>query len=77
MAVGMSSPRPARTTAVRAAAEEPTGPAAGPDGLAAGLDPDDLPDGLVVADERGHVTCFNTAATRITATSRAEAIGRP
>ncbi|MGW0647014.1 ATP-binding protein [Streptomyces badius] len=77
MAVGMSSPRPARTTAVRAAAEEPAGPAAGPDGLAGGLDPDDLPDGLVVADERGHVVCFNTAAVRITATPRADAIGRP
>ncbi|KOG90684.1 histidine kinase, partial [Streptomyces varsoviensis] len=39
-----------------------------PDGLTAlGLDPDDLPDGLVVADETGKVTCFNAAAARITA----------
>ncbi|MEV0264088.1 ATP-binding protein [Streptomyces sp. NPDC050617] len=50
----------------------------GPDGLAAlGLDPDDLPDGLVVADETGKVTCFNAAAARITELPPAEAIGRP
>ncbi|MFH8982564.1 sensor histidine kinase [Streptomyces varsoviensis] len=49
-----------------------------PDGLTAlGLDPDDLPDGLVVADETGKVTCFNAAAARITAVPPAEAIGRP
>ncbi|QKW53186.1 PAS domain-containing sensor histidine kinase [Streptomyces buecherae] len=42
---------------------------------AIGLHPDDLPDGLVVADERGRVTCFNAAAARITATPAAEAIG--
>lgn len=77
MAVGMSSPRPAHTTAPRAAEEKPDGSAAGPDGLGTGLDPDDLPDGLVVADESGHVVCFNAAAARITATSRADAIGRP
>ncbi|MFD8710056.1 ATP-binding protein [Streptomyces anulatus] len=84
MAVGMSSPRPAHTTAPRAAEEKPDGSAAGPDGLGSGLgqdvpgiDPDDLPDGLVVADESGHVVCFNAAAARITATSRADAIGRP
>ncbi|MDX2701085.1 PAS domain-containing sensor histidine kinase, partial [Streptomyces ipomoeae] len=33
-----------------------------------GIDPDDLPDGLVVADEQGRVICFNAAAARITAT---------
>ncbi|MBC3985491.1 PAS domain-containing protein [Streptomyces sp. AC536] len=42
---------------------------------AIGPHPDDLPDGLVVADERGRVTCFNAAAARITATPAAEAIG--
>ena len=31
------------------------------------IDPDDLPDGLVVADETGRVICFNAAAARITA----------
>ncbi|MBT2384767.1 ATP-binding protein [Streptomyces sp. ISL-11] len=51
------------------------GPGAGPDGL--GLDPDDLPDGLVVADENGRVTCFNAAAARITAVRPQEALGRP
>ncbi|MFE5792068.1 ATP-binding protein [Streptomyces sp. NPDC056503] len=42
-----------------------------------GIDPDDLPDGLVVADERGRVVCFNAAASRITAVPGAEAIGLP
>ncbi|WP_190024207.1 sensor histidine kinase [Streptomyces hiroshimensis] len=41
------------------------------------LHPDDLPDGLVVADEDGRVTCFNAAASRITAVRPDEAIGRP
>ncbi|GHG20248.1 ATP-binding protein [Streptomyces filamentosus] len=42
-----------------------------------GIDPDDLPDGLVVADERGLVVCFNAAASRLTAVPVAEALGRP
>ncbi|WP_328428897.1 sensor histidine kinase [Streptomyces sp. NBC_00443] len=41
-----------------------------------GIDPDDLPDGLVVADEHGHVICFNTAAERITAVRAADALGQ-
>jgi PAS domain S-box-containing protein len=41
-----------------------------------GIDPDDLPDGLVVADEHGHVVCFNAAAERITAVRAADALGR-
>ncbi|MGW0913602.1 ATP-binding protein [Streptomyces sp. NPDC002784] len=41
-----------------------------------GITPDDLPDGLVVADEHGHVVCFNAAAERITAVSAAEALGQ-
>ncbi|MET8447588.1 ATP-binding protein [Streptomyces sp. NPDC005209] len=41
-----------------------------------GIGPDELPDGLVVADEHGHVVCFNAAAARITAVSPAEALGR-
>ncbi|MER5177894.1 ATP-binding protein [Streptomyces sp. NPDC002896] len=42
-----------------------------------GIAPDDLPDGLVVADENGRVICFNRAASRITAVRRSDAIGRP
>ncbi|OAH11946.1 sensor histidine kinase [Streptomyces jeddahensis] len=42
-----------------------------------GLTPDDLPDGLVIADENGRVICFNRAAARITAVSSSDAIGRP
>ncbi|MGV9243634.1 ATP-binding protein [Streptomyces sp. NPDC003710] len=41
-----------------------------------GIDPDELPDGLVVADEYGQVICFNAAAARITAVPAAEALGR-
>ncbi|MFI6208541.1 ATP-binding protein [Streptomyces sp. NPDC051041] len=41
-----------------------------------GVDPDELPDGLVVADEHGHVVCFNAAAERITARPAAEALGQ-
>ncbi|MEV5596218.1 PAS domain-containing sensor histidine kinase [Streptomyces sp. NPDC052496] len=43
----------------------------------AGLEPDDLPDGLVVADETGRVICFNAAAARITAIDPHDALGRP
>lgn len=42
-----------------------------------GLHPDDLPDGLVIADEHGRVVCFNAAAARITALRPADVIGRP
>jgi signal transduction histidine kinase len=41
-----------------------------------GIDPDELPDGLVIADEHGRVICFNAAAARITAVPAAEALGR-
>jgi len=42
-----------------------------------GLHPDDLPDGLVVADRAGRVVCFNAAAARITGCPSSEALGRP
>ncbi|MFJ9129214.1 ATP-binding protein [Streptomyces sp. NPDC102340] len=52
--------------------------ASDPDGLAAlGVHPDDLPDGLVVADERGRVICFNAAAERITAVRAGTALDAP
>ncbi|RFU83436.1 PAS domain-containing protein [Streptomyces triticagri] len=51
---------------------EPDAADAGP-----GVHPDDLPDGLVVADEYGRVVCFNAAAARITTTAPSDAIGRP
>ncbi|MER7687948.1 ATP-binding protein [Streptomyces sp. NPDC097610] len=41
-----------------------------------GIDPDDLPDGLVIADENGRVIRFNAAAARITAVPAAAALGR-
>ncbi|SPE48485.1 Alginate biosynthesis sensor protein KinB [Streptomyces netropsis] len=50
-------------------------PVTGAGGL--GLHPDDLPDGLVVADDTGRVTCFNAAAARITAVRAGDALGRP
>ncbi|MGI5467782.1 ATP-binding protein [Streptomyces sp. CA-132043] len=51
----------------------PYDPAASADGL----DPDELPDGLVVADEAGRVVCFNAAAARLTAVDPADALGEP
>ncbi|MET8679726.1 ATP-binding protein [Streptomyces sp. NPDC004647] len=42
-----------------------------------GLSPDDLPDGLIVADETGRVFCFNAAAARITARRPEDVIGLP
>lgn len=42
-----------------------------------GLDADQLPDGLVVADESGRVVRFNAAAERITAVRAADALGQP
>ena len=49
---------------------DPSAAAAGP-----GVHPDDLPDGLVVADRTGRVVCFNAAAARITGISAADALG--
>ncbi|URM91984.1 ATP-binding protein [Streptomyces sp. MRC013] len=40
-------------------------------------DPDDMPDGLVVADADGRIACFNAQAARITAVPRERALGRP
>jgi signal transduction histidine kinase len=37
---------------------------------------DDLPDGLVVADEAGRITVFNRAAARLTGVEPAEALGK-
>ncbi|WP_326696624.1 ATP-binding protein [Streptomyces sp. NBC_01754] len=73
MAVGMSRPRHTHTAAVRAI----DGTSGDAGGLVGAIDPDQLPDGLVVADETGRVVCFNSAAARITATSRTAALGRP
>ncbi|MFC8585654.1 ATP-binding protein [Streptomyces sp. NPDC057217] len=71
-----------------AGAPGPTGPAgpgdsttpADPVGLGfgfAGVHPDDLPDGLVVADDTGRVVCFNAAAARVTAVPADRALGLP
>ncbi|GKQ34831.1 ATP-binding protein [Streptomyces sp. A012304] len=70
MSVGTSSARGAGT-ARRPPAARPAG-----DLTELGIDPDDLPDGLVVADEHGHVVCFNAAAERITAVPAADALGQ-
>ncbi|MEV6420219.1 ATP-binding protein [Streptomyces sp. NPDC051662] len=42
-----------------------------------GIHADELPDGLVVADETGRVICFNAAAARITAVPCVDALGHP
>ncbi|MEU1422376.1 MULTISPECIES: ATP-binding protein [unclassified Kitasatospora] len=41
------------------------------------LDPDDLPDGLVVADALGRVVCFNRTAARLTGILQEAALGSP
>ncbi|MBZ4017272.1 sensor histidine kinase [Streptomyces purpurogeneiscleroticus] len=48
-----------------------------PAATAAGLVPDELPDGLVVADESGRVVCFNAAAARLTAVDPGDVLGLP
>ncbi|MFD5430074.1 ATP-binding protein [Streptomyces sp. NPDC127084] len=73
--VGDSVGRPVAQAADASAYGAPGCPPLGLGDL--GIDPDDLPDGLVVADETGLVTCFNAAAVRITATPGSEAIGLP
>ncbi|ROQ62765.1 PAS domain-containing protein [Streptomyces sp. 840.1] len=77
MAVGMSGPQATHAPVARAGAAPDGAP--GADAAPGGplLDPDDLPDGLVIADETGRVICFNAAAARITAVPRAAALGRP
>ncbi|MYW65132.1 PAS domain-containing protein [Streptomyces sp. SID8379] len=56
----------------------PTVPPRDRDDLAGlGVHPDELPDGLVVADESGRVVSFNAAAERITAVPRERALGEP
>ncbi|MEU6893849.1 ATP-binding protein [Streptomyces sp. NPDC046557] len=74
MSVGTNS---SAAAAGAAGPPRPTGPAeAAPADLGAlGIDADDLPDGLVVADHTGRVICFNSAAARITALAPGEALG--
>ncbi|MEV6263701.1 PAS domain-containing sensor histidine kinase [Streptomyces sp. NPDC051784] len=76
MAVGMSGPRATHLAAVRALPGE-NGTVRPAGDTVTGIAPDDLPDGLVVADETGTVVCFNAAATRITATPAAAVLGTP
>ncbi|MGF1426832.1 ATP-binding protein [Kitasatospora sp. LaBMicrA B282] len=53
-------------------------PCAVPAGAAGpALDPDQLPDGLVIADRDGLVVTFNRAAARLTGVGAAAVLGRP
>lgn len=72
MSVGTSSAPGAQDAGSPPAASRPPG-----DRADLGIDPDMLPDGLVVADERGRVVCFNAAAERITAVPARDALGQP
>ncbi|QPP09771.1 PAS domain-containing protein [Streptomyces bathyalis] len=54
-----------------------SGPAPRAAATGPGVHPDDLPDGLVVADSAGRVVCFNAAAARITGLSAADVLGGP
>ncbi|MFC8295418.1 ATP-binding protein [Streptomyces sp. NPDC057242] len=77
MTAGTDSPAQARSDGPRAPErDEPPGAARADAGFA-GLLPDDLPDGLVVADGTGRVVCFNAAAARITAVPADRALGLP
>ncbi|MEW1696980.1 ATP-binding protein [Streptomyces sp. NPDC093249] len=78
MTVGTDGPAQTRSAA-RRAPEPPGHPDRRPPGDTGfpGIHPDDLPDGLVVADETGRVVCFNAAAGRITAVPAHEALGLP
>ncbi|MFJ6720320.1 MULTISPECIES: sensor histidine kinase KdpD [unclassified Streptomyces] len=74
MSVGTNSSPAAAGAAGPAGSAVPA--EAGPADLGAlGIDADDLPDGLVVADATGRVICFNAAAARITALAPGEALG--
>jgi signal transduction histidine kinase len=53
--------------------DEPAGPAGT---LASLVIADDLPDGLVIADQEGRVQVFNAAAVRLTGVAAADALGR-
>ncbi len=55
--------RPAPSSAARSSAPAP-------------LSPDELPDGLVIADEAGRVAVFNSAAVRLTGIAAADAVGK-
>ncbi|WP_405981513.1 ATP-binding protein [Streptomyces sp. NBC_00158] len=77
-ALGFVPPQAGRAADREAAGRPAEGPArpgrAAPEPV---IDPDELPDGLVVADHTGHVVCFNRAASRITAIPAGQAIGAP
>ncbi len=65
---------PAAVAAIRPS--EPAAVTAVPPDYAGQLvDPDDLPDGLVVADHAGRIVAFNRAAARLTGISPAEVLG--
>ena len=51
-------------------------PHGGPDTPASLVIADDLPDGLVIADEAGRVEVFNAAAARLTGRPAADALGK-
>ena len=61
------------TTSGRTTAREPSDPACS---RVHRVIADELPDGLVIADEAGRVVLFNRAAARLTSTAAEEAIGK-
>ncbi|WP_327174799.1 ATP-binding protein [Streptomyces sp. NBC_01335] len=75
MAVGMSRPRRTTTTVVRPGADEDAAGGSAPSDILLGVEPDDLPDGLVVADRTGRIVCFNAAAVKITSVAKETALG--
>ena len=73
---GGRAPRlPAALSGPRSGAAE-TGHESEPDVLTSLVLADDLPDGLIVADQVGQVAVFNRAASRLTGITAADALGR-
>jgi PAS domain S-box-containing protein len=73
-AAGAASPWAAGARAGQGPAAAPAAPA--DDVLTSLVLADDLPDGLVIADQSGRVAVFNRAAARLTGTTAAAALGR-
>ena len=68
-----ASARPPRSAAAKSAAGAAT--TAAVDTTGAGINYDELPDGVVIADEHGRIIVFNRAAARITAIDAASVLG--
>ena len=72
-----ASVRPPRTAAAKSAARTPAARTTAAENSGAEISYDELPDGVVIADEHGLITVFNRAAARITGIEAGSVLGRP